>query len=193
MKTISLQCHPDTPSAIVRQINVSVAMREDGWLAAAYTLAGAIDQIRIDNELTAGDALWQHTCFELFVGATNDAEYYEFNFSPSGGWALYGFRDYRDGALLHVEGMEPKITVRRESDELHLATEIPLRYLPGVHSGVQLSVGLSAVMEEIAGNLSYWAIKHPSGKPDFHHPDNFAVQVKMPSFAAGDRDCAVNP
>jgi hypothetical protein len=38
-------------------------------------------------------------------------------------------------------------------------------------------VGLSAVIEETSGRRSYWALAHPSGKPDFHHSDSFTLEV----------------
>jgi hypothetical protein len=42
-----------------------------------------------------------------------------------------------------------------------------------------LRLGLSAVIEDDNGSLSYWALKHPSGKPDFHHPDAFALEIDV--------------
>ena len=38
-------------------------------------------------------------------------------------------------------------------------------------------LGLSAVLEERDGTKSYWALAHPSGKPDFHHPDCFIARL----------------
>jgi hypothetical protein len=43
--------------------------------------------------------------------------------------------------------------------------------------GRNLHVGLSAVVKETSGRQSYWALAHPSGKPDFHHSDCFALEV----------------
>ena len=40
-----------------------------------------------------------------------------------------------------------------------------------------IEVGLSAVIEEQGGVLSYWALRHPPGKPDFHHRDSFAMEL----------------
>jgi hypothetical protein len=40
------------------------------------------------------------------------------------------------------------------------------------------------VIEEKSGLLSYWALKHPPGKPDFHHPDAFALEVEAPNLQA---------
>jgi hypothetical protein len=38
-------------------------------------------------------------------------------------------------------------------------------------------LALSAVIEEVDGALSYWALRHAPGKPDFHHRDTFALSV----------------
>ena len=35
----------------------------------------------------------------------------------------------------------------------------------------------TAVIEEADGTKSYWALAHPSDKPDFHHPDSFALDL----------------
>jgi hypothetical protein len=40
-----------------------------------------------------------------------------------------------------------------------------------------IRLGLSAVVEATDGGLSYWALRHPPGKPDFHHIDAFALQL----------------
>jgi hypothetical protein len=36
---------------------------------------------------------------------------------------------------------------------------------------------LAAVIEDENGGLSYWALRHPPGKPDFHHPNAFAMTI----------------
>ena len=36
---------------------------------------------------------------------------------------------------------------------------------------------LSAVIETTDGAMSYWALAHPSAKPDFHHPDSFVLDL----------------
>jgi hypothetical protein len=185
MQSFSLYAHPQTPGAAVQQIKASLGV-ESGILTVSYGLNGVLDSLRIpDQAQPATDDLWQHTCFELFLGATNDAEYYEFNFSPSGLWALYAFRNYRDGMRIQVEGFDPKISVQRDGDDLQLNAVVPLSYLSGIQNGMQLSLGIAAVVEDRSGVLSYWALKHPPGEPDFHRPDNFAVQVDLPMI---DRD-----
>ncbi len=63
---------------------------------------------------------------------------------------------------------------------MELSAEIQLDRLPGLQLDVGLVVGLSAVIEDDAGRLSYWALKHPPGKPDFHHGDSFALEIPFP-------------
>jgi hypothetical protein len=46
-----------------------------------------------------------------------------------------------------------------------------------MHAGARLTLALSAVIEDEDGVLSYWALKHPAGKPDFHHRDAFALEL----------------
>jgi hypothetical protein len=51
--------------------------------------------------------------------------------------------------------------------------------LIGLQSASHLQVGLSAVVEEESGTLSYWALKHGPGKADFHCPDGFLLELKI--------------
>ena len=41
----------------------------------------------------------------------------------------------------------------------------------------RLALALAAVIEEEGGRLSYWALRHAAGKPDFHHPEAFALEL----------------
>src|SRR6185295_11934300 len=120
------------------------------------------------------DGLWRHTCFEAFVSIKGDSAYWEFNLSPSGEWAVYHFRDYRDCAPLGEEEAAPEILAHRAEDRIELDARI---CLPRLLTRQPLRLALSAVIEDEANTLSYWALKHPSGKPDFHHPDAFALEI----------------
>jgi hypothetical protein len=59
---------------------------------------------------------------------------------------------------------------------LELDAQIDRGLLP---QGRRLRLVLSAVLEDTDGVLSYWALQHPPGRPDFHHPDAFAVQLEL--------------
>ena len=102
--------------------------------------------------------------------------YHEFNFSPSREWAACAFRGYRDGGELEV-AVAPGIVVRRTGHRLELGAGVRPDCLP---PGRSLRLGLSAVVEDTGGVLSYWALRHPPGKPDFHHADAFALQLVLP-------------
>lgn len=163
MPSAALVRHPDTPCAALRAIEASVVRAGNG-LRVAYVLQGEIDRLRLPPP-RAGGALWQHTCCELFVAHALPA-YREYNFSPAGEWAAYAFERYREGGPLTVA--DPRIEVKRARERLELTATVPAD--PG-----RLRLGLSVVVEE--ENLSYWALRHAPGKPDFHHPAAFALEL----------------
>jgi len=34
------------------------------------------------------------------------------------------------------------------------------------------------VIEENDGRLAYWALRHASDNPDFHHPEGFTLELR---------------
>jgi tRNA modification GTPase len=54
---------------------------------------------------------------------------------------------------------------------------LELEALIALGEEARLSLALSSVVESAQGELSYWALRHPAGKPDFHHPDSFALEL----------------
>ena len=71
----------------------------------------------------------------------SDPAYYEFNFSPSGEWAAYSFRGYRDGGPIQDESCSPEIAVRREADRIELDAVMRLDRLPAMRHGSLLHIG----------------------------------------------------
>ncbi len=183
---VALAAHPKARSPSVCGVHVRLAAAPGGCLALTYSLAGELCRLRIPHPLPPiyADGLWRHTCFEVFVAVKGKAAYAELNLAPSGQWAAYAFRSYRDGAPLPQE-MNPEIAVRRLPAGLELDAVVRLdRLLPSRRARSRLRVGLSAVVEDEAGVLSYWAIAHPPGAPDFHHPHAFALELDTPQMAA---------
>jgi hypothetical protein len=43
-----------------------------------------------------------------------------------------------------------------------------------------LRIALTAVVEDAAGELSYWSLRHAAGKPDFHHAEGFVLELHSP-------------
>jgi hypothetical protein len=185
--TAVLTRHPQVVSKAVHRIHVRVSRAQTGVLALVYRVDADSAGLRIPPPAPPrrSDRLWEHTCFEAFIAQKGKPEYYEFNFCPSGEWAAYSFRSYRDGMRLHNETPPPRLAVRTKRDSLELRAVIDLRRLRILTSNERLRLGFSTVIEENNGILSYWALKHPPGKPDFHHSDCFALELNQDILALG--------
>ncbi|NTV96523.1 MAG: DOMON-like domain-containing protein [Thiobacillus sp.] len=175
--TATLHVHPATPCPAVTAGTVELAWNPDGSLGLAYRLAVEPASLRLPAAAVPGrvDGLWRHTCFEAFVMADAGPGYREFNFAPSGQWAAYAFTAYRYGGR-DLAMPAPAIACRRDAGGLELVAVLPAAALPAG----RLRLGLSAVVEDAAGTIGYWALRHPPGKPDFHHTDAFALVLPRP-------------
>jgi hypothetical protein len=179
---VKLLCHSTVPSPTLHSVDANVSCNATHGLSVTYLLAANTGQVRIPSLAIprSANGLWRHTCFEAFVGFKDRPAYYEFNFSPSREWAAYAFRGYRDGGPLETEELAPVISIRKTSDVLELNAVVQLGRLPLHQPGIVIKLGLSAVIEETDGKLSYWALSHPAEKPDFHHADSFALEFALP-------------
>ncbi len=180
---VTLTCHPETPSGAVRVVGARVGRMPGGALAVTYIFEGDLDQVRVPlrRPPRVAGRLWQHTCCEIFIARKGVPTYHEFNLSPSGEWAGYEFACYRNGVPFvdesNVEELNPHVTVHGAARKLELDALIRLDRLSPMHLDATLSLALSAVVEDQDGSLSYWALRHPAGKPDFHHTDAFALEL----------------
>jgi hypothetical protein len=172
----ALKLHPDSHCTAAARIDVEVARPRPGHLVLRYIVTGAMGDLRLPPPAAPArvDGLWRHTCFEAFVGATPGAAYYEFNFAPSTQWAAYRFAGYRRGMSVADEVSAPGIEVQATAEGCAVQASLALDRLSGLPGGAPWRLGLSAVIEDGGGRISYWALAHPPGKADFHHPDGFA-------------------
>ncbi len=175
MQAHKLTPPPDTPSPAITGIEVTATFTTTGELTLTYTLTANLTHLRIPETTTPSRAndLWRHTCFEAFLQSDDAPAYREFNFSPSGQWQAYAFTDYRQGGPLDPAPV-PTLERTEAPDQLTLTCVLPAEALP---KGKQLHLGLTAVMEAAEGTLSYWSLRHPPGKPDFHHTHVFALPL----------------
>lgn len=177
---LPLLCHPATPAPIVRALEAQANWQADGTLTLAYRLWGDMARLLVPQGQGAQrtDLLWEHTCFEAFVALPGETAYREFNFSPSGQWAAYSFSDYRQRDEDVALGTAPQIDTRLFAGRLEMDVRIAAPSLPASAGALQL--GLSAVLEAadvVDGSHSYWALKHPAARPDFHHHDAFTLHL----------------
>jgi hypothetical protein len=177
---IELSRHPASRPEVVRSIRARL-YRSGARLQVGYRLEGEIGRILVPtpSEPIIGAELWRHTCFEAFVEIEGAGAYHEFNFAPSGEWTVYAFSGYRTGVPLTDETMCPQIVVRSAASHMELDAVIQLDRLSALHPRGVLRLGLAAVIETGDG-LSYWALRHPAGKPDFHKTEGFVLRLEPP-------------
>ena len=180
LHAVTLGCHPATPTDAVRGIAARVR-RDPAALAVTYVLEGDLERLRVPAPRAPRpvDGLWQHTCCEVFIARKGQPAYHEINLSPSGEWAAYAFDGYRSPRAddSHTVELAPQVTVHVGPGQLELGAVISLDRLAAAYRGAPLSLAISAVVEDGDGMLSYWALSHPSGKPDFHHPEAFTLEL----------------
>ena len=173
---LELVRHPDSPAGVVRRVTAEARRTPESGLALSYSLHGEVPRVRIPapRPPRIGHRLWRHTCCEAFIAPAGEAGYHEFNFSPSAEWAAHAFTKYREGGVLDDESLDPQIAVRAAPDRLDLSALVDLPRL-GVAGKILLA--LAVVIEQEDGALSYWALRHPPGKPDFHQRDSFTLEL----------------
>ena len=175
MKFHSLNCHPASPSVAGWTLSVGVERAAGGDLCLNYRLAGAAQALSLPAPAVpaACDGLWQHSCCEAFVAAVDGTHYREFNFSPSGCWAVYDFSGYRQRADDVCAAGVPRIECRIESADVLLAARVPAALLPEAAA----MLGLSVICEALDGSKSYWALCHAAAQPDFHLAESFVLPL----------------
>ena len=168
--------HPEIMSPSVTSIQ-AVWQRRGRCARLRFVVRGDIRGLAIPDATRAErtDELWRTTCFELFLRRP-DGGYWEFNFAPSAQWAAYRFADYRQ-AMADLAIARPHIAARQTRSQLRIDIELDL---PDAANPVALN--LAAVIEEKSGTKSYWALAHPpEGRPDFHHPSCFVLELASPN------------
>lgn len=164
----------------VRELTAHAYWLPGGALAIRYRLDADLRRLRIPQPAKDGaaDELWRHTCFEAFIAVPGAQAYREFNFSPSGQWAVYAFDAWRERDAAFVAATAPRVRIERAAHELVLVASLPAALLPARSA---VCVGLCAVLEHANGTLEYWALHHPAPQPDFHHRDGFVLELAQPS------------
>ncbi|MES2338671.1 MAG: DOMON-like domain-containing protein [Pseudomonadota bacterium] len=170
----TLVCHPDTPAKAVTAVTAQWSASDVNETLLTFTVSGTgAIVIPERSSPVRTDGLWRTTCFEMFWHPDDATGYVEVNLSPSGKWAAYAFDGYRAGMREQPMEVDPHVEVVEQADRLILDADIDFSTFPGR----SVRIALSAVIEETDGTRSYWALRHPPGPPDFHHPDCFALEL----------------
>ena len=177
----SLKPHADYPCAALRSLEVEVERYASGKVTLLYMATGAIDKLVIPAPAppVRADELWKHTCFEAFARHPEAENYTEFNFAPSGAWAAYRFARRRSGMGNLNNVPEPKAVFKASDTRLELAVTLDLSKVAELPLATPWRAGITAIIEEMSGAKSYWALAHPQGNPDFHHADSFALDLPV--------------
>ncbi len=181
MQAHPLTPHPATPPLGVHTVEARIGNDDANWLQLRWKIEGSAQLVAARPAgRKRADELWRTTCFELFLQPDGAEAYTEFNFSPSEAWNAYDFDCYRAGMRERQVSRAPVLTMRPGTRFAIFDAAIPRQLLPGV----ACAVGIAAVIEEIGGQKSYWAMRHPSGDaPDFHHSACFAGRLEAPLSA----------
>lgn len=158
----SLLLHPQCVAGPIASVTASL-VPTPGGCTAEFRLQGDIAAIKLPPKAAPRrmDFLWKSTCFEIFWQPDGGRSYREFNLSPSSRWACYDFDDFRENSR---DGPVEAIAVscRHDSGELALRADIRAQLRDPAQ------VALNAIVEDLQGNLQFWALAFPPGKPEFH-------------------------
>jgi hypothetical protein len=171
----ALRLHPGARRGGAIEVDAEAARPRPGLLRLTYVVTGQIGALDLPPAGQPGraDELWRRTCFEAFVRPGPGEAYFEFNFAPSRQWAAYRFDGYRAGmADADIEPAQIEAHTSGERFELTVALD-----MAGWPADRSWRLGLAAVIEELNGDKSYWALAHAPGRPDFHHADGFVVEL----------------
>lgn len=174
MTRCTLIPHPRSAVPAVT-ITARVEVERAPRITFEYSLAGDLASLAIPRRAPSArvERLWEHTCFEAFVAPAAGARYCELNLSPSTGWAAYAFDGYRLGMRPLDLAVPPTVLVTEAENVLHVTAGIELTEL--ADAPWPWRIGLTAVVEDRAGNRAYYALLHPRDKPDFHDAAAFTV------------------
>ncbi len=166
--------HPDGAKSAIDELDVQIFGVGTDCFHIRYLMTGRVNDVRWPDsaEPTRTDGLWRNTCFEAFLKGHGREAYREYNFSPSGAWAAYHFDTYRTN-MADLDAITPDIWVDAGAD--WIGVEVKLIADPTL-----AHVNLTAVLEERDGALTYWALAHPEGPPDFHDPACFVLEIGAP-------------
>jgi hypothetical protein len=176
---INFALRPFATASNLPQVEINGRVnRRDHLLSIEYQLFGDLSAISLDptaNQPSRQFHLWEATCFEFFIGIPGDANYWEFNLSPSGDWAVFALDDYRQGLRNELAFSSLPFKVDRYPNYITLSLEFDLSEIILAEQDLEMSV--TTVIKSSQNELSYWAIDHTGKLADFHLRDSFKIKM----------------
>lgn len=176
-QTFSLKSFASTESLSDLKLTGSIT-RHHHQLAISYKLLGDLTQVIIappSDTPARKHELWEDTCFEFFLGIKDSPSYWEFNLSPSGDWNVYHFDGYRQGMQEETAFTKLPFNVDNQSDSFTLALDVDLGKI--ISANPVIEVAITAVIKQIGGEVTYWALTHRGAEADFHLRDSFIIEL----------------
>jgi hypothetical protein len=153
--------------------------REQGLLKVQYLLTGTTEDILFPTPVSSAGRkgeLWLATCFEFFLALPDQPQYWEFNLSPSGEWNAFRMDAYRRIGFREEEQVRDlRLDIRRERDRFRLDAAVDLNGV--LDTDDQIQAGITAVIQGLDGNETYWALAHPGIQADFHLRESFILAL----------------
>ncbi len=172
-----LHLHPTSRCGASIAVSVEAERPARDRLRLTFRVSGAVGALHVPAPATPirTDELWKRTCFEAFVLPGPGQGYVEFNLAPSGRWATYRFDRYRKGMRDALDVTPEPIAFDQAPDRLTLSVAAAMP--TDLAERPRWRLGLSGVIEEASGHVSYWALAHPSPQPDFHNAASFVHEL----------------
>ena len=134
--------------------------------------------ISLEGEVHLGskDELWKATCFEFFLAVKGQPGYWEFNMSSSGDWNVYRMDAYRRVSFREESAISQLLFESgKRSDGYSLDVSVSLDSI--IERGAELQVAITAVIQTLDGDETYWALTHPAPYADFHLRESFILEL----------------
>lgn len=149
---------------------------DESTVIAQFTVTGAIDRLNIPSISNAPQritGLWETTCFEFFIGSLGQKNYWEINLSPSGDWNIFRLDQYRENLREEPMIQTLPFDIKRQGDRITIEATLDIQKLGLCRDAIELSA--TSVLEEITGDVSYWAVAHAGETADFHLRKSFVI------------------
>lgn len=168
----------------IESVGVELRTRPSSWLLR-YEVMGDLTNLFVPTE-RGTEPLWARTCFELFMRSPETPWYWEWNFCPSGAWNFFAMRAPRrheQPFCAGNAGIEGLHWVRPDERTACLFVKLSPPPSPLAetlwYSPEKLHVSPTVILKPTAGANTYWALKHPTDKPDFHRADLYSEPLAL--------------